>query len=45
MKQDVLKIKGMHVGASPKVFENAAHLRKRMTKPEKMLWVKYFMSR
>ena len=37
MKQDELKIKGMHLEASPEIFKNAALLRNTMTKPEKML--------
>lgn len=38
MTQDELKIKGMHLKASPVVFKNAALLRNTMTKPEIMLW-------
>jgi len=38
MKKDPLKISGMHNGATPKVFRNAASLRENMTEPEKVLW-------
>ena len=38
MDNDPLKISGMHNGAHPSVFKNAAILRERMTEPEKMLW-------
>lgn len=38
MSKDPLKISGMHDGASPKVFENAAKLRESMTDEEKLLW-------
>lgn len=31
-------MEGMHYGATPKVFRNAARLRKNMTDPEKKLW-------
>jgi very-short-patch-repair endonuclease len=37
-KRDPLKKEGMHYGATPKVFSNAAKLRKNMTDPEKKLW-------
>jgi very-short-patch-repair endonuclease len=35
---DPLDISGMHNGAHPKVFSNAAKLRERMTEPEMKLW-------
>jgi very-short-patch-repair endonuclease len=38
MKKDWLKISGMHDGATPKIFRNAARLRVDMTEPEKLLW-------
>ena len=38
MENDLLKISGMHCGATPKVFQNAAKLRDSMTDPEKNLW-------
>jgi very-short-patch-repair endonuclease len=38
MKNDPLKISGMHDGATPQVFRNAASLRKNMTEPEIKLW-------
>ncbi len=38
MKKDPLKISGMHDGATPKVFRNAAKLRENMTEPEIKLW-------
>ena len=38
MKNDPLKILGMHGGTSPKVFQNAAKLRDNMTVSEKKLW-------
>ncbi len=38
MKKDALKISGMHDGATPIVFRNAAKLRENMTEPEKLLW-------
>jgi len=38
MKKDPPKISGMHNGATPKVFRNAAKLRGNMTEPEKKLW-------
>ena len=38
MKIDPLKISGMHNGATPKVFANAAKLRYKMTEPEIKLW-------
>ncbi len=38
MKKDSLKISGMHDGATPKVFRNAAKLRKNMTEAEIRLW-------
>lgn len=38
MKNDPLKIFGMHERASPKVFQNAAKLRDHMTVSEKKLW-------
>jgi hypothetical protein len=37
-KKDPLQIEGMHYGATPKVFRNAARLRKNMTDSEKKLW-------
>jgi len=38
MKTDPLKISGMHDGATPKVFRNAANLRVNMTESEQILW-------
>lgn len=38
MKEEPIKISGMHDGATPKVFRNAAMLRENMTEPEKKLW-------
>lgn len=38
MKNDPLKISGMHDGATPKVFRNAARLRANMTEAETKLW-------
>ena len=38
MQKDWLKISGMHDGATPKIFRNAARLRVDMTEPEKLLW-------
>ena len=38
MEKDWLKISGMHDGATPKVFKNAAKLRENMTEPEIKLW-------
>jgi len=38
IKKDPLQMEGMHYGATPKVFRNAARLRKNMTDPEKKLW-------
>jgi very-short-patch-repair endonuclease len=38
MKKDLLKISGMHDGAVPEIFRNAATLRDNMTEPEKLLW-------
>tara|TARA_R110002124_G_scaffold17532_3_gene73174 strand:+ start:27532 stop:27990 length:459 start_codon:yes stop_codon:yes gene_type:complete len=38
MKNNPLKISGMHDGATPKVFRNAARLRDSMTETEKKLW-------
>ncbi|MGZ0016364.1 endonuclease domain-containing protein [Yeosuana sp. AK3] len=38
MKKDPLKISGMHDGATPKVFRNAAKLRENMTEAEIKLW-------
>ena len=38
MKNDPLKISGMHDGATPKVYRNAAKLRENMTEPEIKLW-------
>ncbi|WP_246085354.1 endonuclease domain-containing protein [Paucihalobacter ruber] len=38
MKKDLLKISGMHDGATPKVFRNAAKLRENMTEAEIRLW-------
>ena len=37
-EKDKVKIFGMHIGASPSVFRNAAELREKMTAPEKKLW-------
>jgi very-short-patch-repair endonuclease len=37
-KRDPLKKEGMHYGATPQLFRNAAALRKNMTNPEKKLW-------
>ncbi|GGE02003.1 endonuclease domain-containing protein [Planktosalinus lacus] len=38
MKNDPLKISGMHDGATPKVYRIAAKLRESMTEPEMKLW-------
>lgn len=38
MNTDPLKISGMHDGATPKVYRNAARLRENMTEPEIKLW-------
>jgi len=38
MKKDLLKTSGMHDGAVPEIFRNAAILRNNMTSPEKLLW-------
>lgn len=38
MKNDPLKISGMHDGATPKVYRNTAKHRENMTKPEIKLW-------
>ena len=38
MKKSWLKISGMHDGATPQVFRNAAKLRLSMTEPEIKLW-------
>ena len=38
MEKDALKISGMHNGATPNVFRNAAKLRDDMTEPEMKLW-------
>ncbi len=38
MKNDPLKISGMHDGATPSVFRNAATLRLNMTPTETKLW-------
>jgi very-short-patch-repair endonuclease len=38
MKNNPLKISGMHDGATPRVFKNAAKLRSNMTEPEIKLW-------
>ncbi len=38
MKKDSLKISGMHDGATPKVFRNAAKLRENITEPGIKLW-------
>lgn len=38
MKNDPLKISGMHDGATPSVFRNAQKLRDKMTEPELKLW-------
>jgi len=38
MKNDLLKLSGMHDGAFPEIFRNAANLRDNMTEPEKLLW-------
>jgi very-short-patch-repair endonuclease len=38
MKKDSLKKSGMHDGATPKVFKNAAKLRENMTQSEIRLW-------
>ncbi|HEX9826358.1 MAG TPA: endonuclease domain-containing protein [Flavobacteriaceae bacterium] len=38
MKKDLLKLSGMHDGAVPEIFRNAARLRENMTKPETLLW-------
>jgi len=37
-KKDHLQMEGMHYGATPKVFRNAARLRKNMTDSERKLW-------
>mgnify|MGYP005846655177 CR=1 FL=1 len=38
IKKEPLKISGMHDGATPNVYRNAATLRHNMTKPELRLW-------
>jgi very-short-patch-repair endonuclease len=38
MKNDPLKISGMHDRTTPQVFRNAASLRKNMIEPEMKLW-------
>ena len=38
MKNDSLKIDGMHFGAPPEIFRNARKLRENMTEPELILW-------
>ncbi|MFS4494644.1 endonuclease domain-containing protein [Maribacter sp. 2308TA10-17] len=38
MKKDLLKINGMHDGATPSIFNNAAKLRLKMTATEEILW-------
>ncbi len=38
MKKDLLAFAGMHYGASPRVFKNAAKLRTTMTTAEVQLW-------
>ena len=38
MKNDPLKISGMHDSATPRVYRNAARLRKNMTESETKLW-------
>ena len=38
MKNDPLKLTGMHNGASPQIFRNASKLRKDMTETEEKLW-------
>jgi len=38
MKKNWLKISGMHDGATPQIFRNAAKLRLSMTEPEIKLW-------
>ena len=38
MKKDKLEITGMHDGATPSVFRNAAKLRASMTETEIILW-------
>jgi len=40
MKKDELSLSGMHNGAAPQIFKNAARLRENMTVPEKLLWEK-----
>lgn len=40
MKEDVLKVNGMHDGAPPIIFHNAAILRSKMTETESLLWDK-----
>jgi very-short-patch-repair endonuclease len=38
MKKDRLKLNGMHDGATPTIFSNAAKLRLDLTPAEKVLW-------
>jgi very-short-patch-repair endonuclease len=38
MEKDPLKISGMHDGAAPYIYRNAAKLRERMTESELKLW-------
>ena len=38
MDEDRLTNNGMHDGAIPQIFRNAARLRRNMTEPEKVLW-------
>ena len=38
MKNDPLKISGMHDGAIPEIFRNAAKLRANMTETENIIW-------
>ena len=38
MDKDWLTHNGMHDGAIPQIFRNAARLRRNMTEPEKVLW-------
>ncbi len=38
MKKDPLDLNGMHNGAKPDLFKNAARLRASMTEPELKLW-------
>ncbi len=44
MINDPLKISGMHDGAKPIIFENAATLRESLTDAEKIIW-EYFKSK